>query len=113
MPPYAVDLRERIVQAVHDGANVRSVAHRFAVSASTVRRYVAKHRHDATLQPKTPPGAKKRLLPDQLTALESHVQGSRDGCNASRTKIVVGEETRGLCLGGDGSPRFSTTGLHV
>ena len=78
MRPYSVDLRERIVQAVHDGASVRSVTQRFAVSTPTVSRYVAKHRHEATLQPKTAPGAKKRLSPDHLAALENAVQSTPD-----------------------------------
>jgi transposase len=84
MRPYSVDLRERIVQAVVEGASVRSVAQRFAVSAPTVSRYVAKQKREATLQPKTPPGAKKRLSPDQLTALENALQDQPDATLVER-----------------------------
>ena len=96
MRPYSVDLRERIVQAVVEGASVRSVAQRFAVSAPTVSRYVAKHRNEATLQPKTAPGAKKRLSPDQLTALENALQNQPDATLQERRLWL--EKEHGVCV---------------
>jgi transposase len=96
MRPYSVDLRERIVQAVHDGACVRSVAQRFAVSAPTVSRYVAKYRNEASLQPKTAPGAKKRLSPDHLAALENAVQSTPDATLPERRLWL--EKEQGLCV---------------
>ncbi len=67
MKDLSLDLRERIVAAVRQGQNQSEVARRFAVSSSTVSRYMAHSRHRGTLAPKPPPGA-KRKIPEAVAA---------------------------------------------
>lgn len=58
MRPYSLDLRERIVAALHDEQTEKQVAARFGVSESSVTRYDRLHREAGSLCTKTPPGRK-------------------------------------------------------
>lgn len=117
MRPYSVDLRERIVQAVNGGASVRSVAQRFAVSAPTVSRYVALHRKEVSLQPRTAPGAKKRLSPDQLTALENALQdqpvwgGPKPDATLPERRLWL-EREQGVCVSVSTENAKHLSGVH-
>jgi transposase len=78
MRPYSLDLRERIVAAVSAGQNQSEVARRFALSASSVSRYVAQQRRCQNLAAKPLPGAKRRLDESTLAALTERVQKQPD-----------------------------------
>lgn len=52
---YSLDLRERIVAAVKEGAKQPEVAERFKVSLSSVERYIRRERQ-GELRAKPPPG---------------------------------------------------------
>jgi transposase len=61
--PYSEDLRSRIVQAVEaQGISQPIVAERFAVSLSSVKRYVRQYRATGTLTAATSPG-RPRAIP--------------------------------------------------
>ena len=78
MRPYSLDLRERIVAAVQAGQNQSEVARRFALSASSVSRYVAQQNRCQNLAAKLPPGARRRLDESTLAALTERVQKQPD-----------------------------------
>jgi transposase len=48
MPPYSVDLRERIVVAAKSGMSKQAVAEHYQVSRASVYRYVALERGAAS-----------------------------------------------------------------
>ena len=64
---YSEDLRRRIVDAVASGGTHAAVAARFAVSAGSVKRYVARARSGESLAARRHPG-KARAIPAALHA---------------------------------------------
>ena len=50
--PLSVDLRERVVAAVSEGASCSAAAARFAISASSVSRWSARFRKDGVVAPR-------------------------------------------------------------
>jgi transposase len=79
MRAYSLDLRQRIVAAVHSGLTQKAVAERFAVSTAAVSRYVHQHRDKAgNLSPKPIPGRARRIPMAVLLALEDHLREHPD-----------------------------------
>lgn len=56
MKAYSQDLRERVVRAVDQGKSRNEVANLFAVSLSTIKRYVRQRREQGHVRPKMIPG---------------------------------------------------------
>ena len=73
MRAYSTDLRERIVRAVEAGTPRGEVARRFAVSPTTVRRYLRQRRQSGDLTPRRSPGRPPRIGPAQAAALRDLV----------------------------------------
>ena len=73
MNPYSLDLRERIAAAVTAGQNQSEVARRFAVSSSTVSRYLVHSKERETLAPKRAPGAVRKISESVAQALSERV----------------------------------------
>jgi transposase len=61
MKAYSVDLRRKVVDAVASGTPKAHVARAFGLGISTVKRYVAKERRGEDLDPKRPPGKRRKL----------------------------------------------------
>jgi transposase len=61
MKAYSVDLRRKVVDAVASGTPKAQVARAFGLGISTVKRYVAKERRGEDLDPKRPPGKRRKL----------------------------------------------------
>jgi transposase len=78
MKPLSPDLRQRIIAALDTGASRQSVADRFVVSLSSVKRLATKKRLGLSLQPKPTPGRKRRVPEDELPAFEELVRSSKD-----------------------------------
>jgi len=60
--PYSVDLRERVVRAVENGASRRATAAKFEVSISFVVKLLQRWRRCGTVQPDRIGGAKRSAL---------------------------------------------------
>jgi transposase len=60
--PYSVDLRERVVRAVANGASRRASAAKFEVSISFVVKLMQRWRRRGTVQPDRMGGAKRSAL---------------------------------------------------
>jgi transposase len=60
--PYSVDLRERVVRAVENGASRRATAAKFEVSISFVVNLMQRWRRCGTVQPDRIGGAKRSAL---------------------------------------------------
>ena len=89
MKAYSLDLRERIVAALEEGASVVEVAQRFAVGERTVRTYRARAKAGA-LAPLPIPGRPPRLPVEQEEAFVALVQEKSDW-----TLEQLGEEWQG------------------
>src|SRR5205085_102544 len=65
MKAYSIDLRQRIVMAVESGETSQAeVAEQYAISLSSVERFVRQWRTSATVAPRTgKPGPKRKLEP--------------------------------------------------
>jgi len=74
MKAYSLDLRERIVGALLEGASVWEVALRFGVSHDTVSRYKLRHEQGQGLLPRPRPGRAPRVGPEQEEAFVSMVR---------------------------------------
>jgi transposase len=61
MEAYSVDLRRKVVEAVHRGMGKSEAARSFGESLSSVRRYVAKADQGGLLSPKKHPGPRSKL----------------------------------------------------
>jgi transposase len=79
MQAYSVDLRERIVSALdEEGATIDSVAQRFAVSPTSVKRYRRQLQQTGSLSPKPWPGRPLKIKPDQEGRLKEMVASRTD-----------------------------------
>lgn len=85
--PYSEDLRIRIVQAVEDqGISQPIVAERFAVSLSSVKRYVRQYRATGTLTAATAPGRPRAIPPTAHAALIVQFAAAPDATFATYCK---------------------------
>jgi transposase len=73
---YSLDLRERIVAAVHGGLTIAATAATFAVEPRTVKRYLAQERRTGQLAPRRIPGRPRAIRDD--AALLAQVQATPD-----------------------------------
>jgi len=79
MQAYSVDLRQRIVDALGEqGATIDSVAQRFCVSATSVKRYKGHLQETGSLSPKPWPGRPLKIKPDQEDRLRDLVASRTD-----------------------------------
>ena len=98
--PYSVDLRERVVRAVENGASRRATAAKFEVSISFVVKLMQRWQRYGTVQPERVGGAKRSVLaahgarvrallaaePD-LTIAELRQRLAADGIGVSRSGL--------------------------
>ena len=79
MQAYSVDLRERIVSALdEEGATIDSVAQRFTVSPTSVKRYRRQLQQTGSLSPKPWPGRPLKIKADQEDQLREMVASRTD-----------------------------------
>ena len=79
MQAYSVDLRQRIVSALdEEGTAIDSVAQRFCVSATSVKRYKRQMQETGSLSPKPWPGRPLKIKPDQAERLRELVASRTD-----------------------------------
>jgi transposase len=78
MNAYPTELRTRIVAAVDRGMARSEVAHVFAVSERTIRRYLAQQRDTHDLSPGHSPGRPPTIGPDQAALLSAQVAAHPD-----------------------------------
>ncbi len=77
--PYSEDLRSRIVQAVEErGISQPIAAERFAVSLSSVKRYVRQYRATGALAAATSPGRPRAIPADTHAAVVAQLAASPD-----------------------------------
>ncbi len=74
---YSLDLRERVVEAVKEGAIQPEVAERFKVSLSSVERYMRRER-EGELRVKLPPGRTATVSATAYGALTEQVAQHND-----------------------------------
>lgn len=82
---YSLDLRERIVDAVHGGLTIAATAATFAVGERTVKRYLAQQRRTGALQPRPIPG-RPRVIPE-ASALLAQAQAHPDATLAEHCAL--------------------------
>jgi transposase len=87
MKAYPAELRTRIVAAVDRGMAHTEVAHVFAVSERTIRRYLAQQRHTQDLTPGHSPGRPPRIGPDLAARLRAQVAAHPDARLADHCAI--------------------------
>jgi transposase len=79
MQAYSVDLRQRVVDALGEkGTTIDSVAQRFAVSPTSVKRYKRQLQETGNLSPKPWPGRALKIKPDQQERLKELVASRTD-----------------------------------
>ena len=112
MKDYSLDLRQRIVQAVADGQAKPTVAQRFAVSLSTVKRYVRQLAVTGALAPKRRPGRPRAIPAGQEADLAAQVAADNAATLAEhcqtwveRHGVVVSPATMSRALARAGLPR--------
>ena len=97
MRAYSIDLRQRIVSALEeDGATIDSVAERFGVSSSSVKRYRRQWQETGSLSPRPLPGRPVRIKADQEEPLREML-ASRTDWSLQRLCDAWQEET-GVCV---------------
>jgi transposase len=112
MKDYSLDLRHRIVTAVADGQPKPAVAARFAVSLSTVKRYVQQWATTGTLAPQPRPGRPRAISTTQEAALVAQVAADTTATLdehrqqwAAQHGVVVSRATMSRALARAGLPR--------
>ncbi len=88
---YSLDLRERIVATVKEGAKQPEVAERFRVSLSSVERYVRLDRK-GELQAKLPPGRSATIAATAYGALAEQVARHNDASLKEHCELWLEEQ---------------------
>jgi transposase len=78
MQAYSLDLRQRIVDALAQGATINETAQRFAVSTASVKRYQRQRRQTGNLTPKPWPGRAPKIKKEQEGDLRALVAKKTD-----------------------------------
>jgi transposase len=82
MKAYSQDLRQRVLRAVDQGTTQAEIAKTFAVSTSTIKRYLKQRRESGHVLPKAIPGRPARkgavLQANLREQLESHPDATRE-----------------------------------
>jgi len=94
MRAYSIDLRERIVQAVHQGQTQLAAAHTFGVGSATVKRYVARYRRTGSLAPHPPARRPPRIGPAEYRALRTQLAAAPAATLAEH--CATWEQTHGV-----------------
>lgn len=94
MRAYSIDLRDRIVQAVQQGASAATVAQTFGVGSATVTRYLARSRRTGSLAPTRPPGRTPRIRPGDYPALRAQLAAAPAATLAEH--CTTWEQTHGV-----------------
>ncbi len=81
MKAYSVNLRKRIVDAVHSGMPKVEAANTFRVGISSIKRYVKVAEEGRSLTPKKAPGKKRKLD-------ESVIEASKGGSKEAYIAIL-------------------------
>jgi transposase len=74
MKEYSVELREKIVAAIHRGMSKAQTARAFKVGATSVKRYVKLAEEEKPLSPGKAPGRKGKLSGSAMKLLEEDLQ---------------------------------------
>jgi transposase len=77
MKAYSLDLRQRVVQAVHKGMSRQKVVTTFGISLASVKRWLVLEAQGA-LAPKPIPGKQPHIGLDQQSLLEAQLQAHPD-----------------------------------
>lgn len=77
MKAYSLDLRQRVVQAVHNGMSRQKVVTTFGISLASIKRWLVLEAQGA-LAPKPIPGKQPHIGPDQQPLLEAQLQAHPD-----------------------------------
>ena len=78
MRAYHTDLRERIVQAHHNGLHHDEIAQTFRISHRTIERYIQRQHETGSLEPSPIPGRPRRLNSDQHEQFKAQLQTQPD-----------------------------------
>jgi len=78
MQAYSLDLRQRIIDALGDGATIEATAQRFAVGITSVKRYKARLQETGTLAPTPWPGRAPKIKKEQQEDLRTLVAARTD-----------------------------------
>ncbi len=78
MEAYSLDLRRRVLAAVHAGAPLVAVAARFQVGVATVRRWVRLHEATGSLAPRPRIGRRPQLGLEDAEALDAQLAAAPD-----------------------------------
>jgi transposase len=87
MRAYSQDLRLRVIQAVDAGQSKAASARRYAVSLSSVKRYVARRDSEGHVRAKTSPGAPPRINPSEYPAVIAQVRERPDATLAEHAEL--------------------------
>ena len=89
MKAYSIDLRQRIVAAVERGMLRHEVAATFGVSVSTIKRLLARKRHNAddALAASSPPGRPRTIQAEHHAALWAQLEAHPDVTIATHTEL--------------------------
>jgi transposase len=98
--PYSIDLRERIVNAYHDGMSVVELSEQFNVSRVSIYSYINLFQETGTVAPKIyQPGRKKKLVPYEAEVrqiISEHPDGTfAEFCDKLSPHVSV--STTALC----------------
>ncbi len=78
MRAYSVDLRERVLAALDRGMSRAEVVTTFAVSLSTIKRWVQLQRAGASVMPKRSPGRSPHLTATDLAEVRTRLMAAPD-----------------------------------
>jgi transposase len=100
MRAYSLDLRERVVKAVDQGASIAEVAARYELSERTVKRYLKRRKERGNIKADGSPGRPRLIPQEQEVALikqsasypDATVEQHRDRWNKGK-KIKLSSAT--------------------
>jgi transposase len=88
MRAYSVDLRKKIVDAIHHVRPKVEVARVFGVGISSVKRYMKMAQEEGTLYPKKAPGKKRKLDESGMKLLEEDLRARPTATYEQRVEFL-------------------------
>ncbi len=91
MPPYSLDLRQKVVESYENKeGSIRTIAKRFKVSKDFVQRLLKRYQNEGTIEPKPYTGGNQpKLKSEQLQILITLVEEDNDATNSELAEKIV------------------------
>lgn len=92
--PISIDVRERVVAAVHNGLTWQEATELFSVSIATVNRLMRLDRETGSVAPRDHGGGQRHRIPDERLAVLRELVDDRADATISELRVLYRDATK-------------------